>query len=444
MMNWLKGIIILNLLLLIIPCTGNYLGSKNHNDFKARHNDGIGTIPRAMQTSICPKLELHLSCTDYFVAIWDNTGEYVFDSYLDGHKVSTCYDPTKCYLFEIESYSDECEYQVTMDGQVTKTGKLTYNVFRDGLCEDPCPGQSEVIFVTYYMEGYGDTNYTFHSSGQGDKEATIIEGNTKSHCIDIDNCNIMARSKTGWTYFLHFDVNGAFTDSGGFDYAQTFGNCESNCSDVTLLISTNERDGDLNISIGTNEAELTNQVLSKGQTKNICIEKSKCTIVDGQGKAHYYFLRDGEVFDKGLSSEYRYFGPCKTKCTNRPALTDTERGQRIVTRLSAISGTAQLDDFNSAPYQSACWLIHDDLQQYTAENPKLIQRYVLSIIYFTTNGQNWIAPLGFLSGKNECDWQAVSCTDQLVTALYLGKWSNLLIASFLCPTFTYQNQHQII
>ena len=110
---------------------------------------------------------------------------------------------------------------------------------------------------------------------------------------------------------------------------------------------------------------------------------------------------------------------------HRPLLDETERDYALplVTRLSTVSGMTGKPDFNSARYQAACWLIHDDLQQYSAENPKLVQRYVLSIIYITTNGQNWTTPYGFLTGKDECDWQAVTCTNQLVTTLNLGKWS---------------------
>jgi len=125
------------------------------------------------------------------------------------------------------------------------------------------------------------------------------------------------------------------------------------------------------------------------------------------------------VFEKGWALEYRYFGPCRTACSKRPVLAETERGLSIVTRLATVSGMSQLTDFNSPRYKAACWLIYDDLLQISESDPKLIQRYVLGVIFFTTNGYNWTVPLGFLSGKDECNWSAVTCTDHSVTTLNL-------------------------
>ena len=164
-----------------------------------------------------------MSCSDYALAIWDSNGEYVFDSFIDGLQVNICYDPTQCYLFEMETYTDECDYKLMMGGKVSKTGKATYDVFRVGNCEDPCPGQRELVIATY-IDGYGNTDFRWYRSGQGDEEATIIEGNAKSYCIDIGACNIMARAKTGWTFFMYLE-NNQFINSGGFEYTKTFGNC---------------------------------------------------------------------------------------------------------------------------------------------------------------------------------------------------------------------------
>ena len=69
-----------------------------------------------------------MSCEDYYVAIWDGNGDYVFDSYLDGLIVDTCYDPNQCYFFEMESFSGECNYKIILDGVLAKSGKTTYDV----------------------------------------------------------------------------------------------------------------------------------------------------------------------------------------------------------------------------------------------------------------------------------------------------------------------------
>ena len=134
------------------------------------------------------------------------------------------------------------------------------------------------------------------------------------------------------------------------------------------------------------------------------------------------FFRDGVVYDRGFTPEYRLFGPCETVCMDRPVLASTQRGQDIVTRLSTVSGMRELADFNSERYQAACWLVNDDLKEYEANDPKLMQRYILAVIYLTTGGPNWEAQLGFMGGKDECVWEAVKCNDEgFVTYLYLGK-----------------------
>ena len=61
----------------------------------------------------------------------------------------------------------------------------------------------------------------------------------------------------------------------------------------------------------------------------------------------------------------------------------------VTTRLATVSGVAELADFNLARYKIACWLIHEDLHQCSAYDPTLIQRYVLSLLYFTTGGPDW-------------------------------------------------------
>ena len=107
MNKWLNVSTFLTLSLLFAPCIGTYSDAES-NVFH-RRQERAGTVSRSMQTANCPKMKLDMSCEDYFVAIWDGSGGYAFDSYMDGLTVDICYDPTQCYLFEMESYSDECD-----------------------------------------------------------------------------------------------------------------------------------------------------------------------------------------------------------------------------------------------------------------------------------------------------------------------------------------------
>ena len=121
-MNYLlKGNSFLTFLLLLVPCTANYWGIKKRHDSQRR------VTTRDLQTDNCPKMELDMSCKDYFIGIWDGNGDNVFDSDADGLIVDICYDPNQCYLFEMESYSDVCNYKIILDGVLAKSGK-TYDV----------------------------------------------------------------------------------------------------------------------------------------------------------------------------------------------------------------------------------------------------------------------------------------------------------------------------
>ena len=201
----------------------------------------------------------------------------------------------------------------------------------------------------------------------------------------------------------------------------TFGNCELSCPDTTLLMSTNPSDGGLNSTLTVDGIVTYDNYLNAGEEAYVCIDTSKCNILDAQGFAYYYFFNDGKVIDRGLSPEYRLLGPCVTICMGRPILAATERGRDIVTLLSTVSGMATLADFNSVRYKAACWLVNDDPRALEANDPKLIQRYVLSVIYLTTDGPNWEAQLSFMGGKDECSWEAVGCnTQNVVNYIYLG------------------------
>ena len=107
-----------------------------------------------------------------------------------------------------------------------KTGKLIYDAFQVGACDGRCQADQKEVHFLSYIEGYRDIPYTFRSASLGNEKGMIIEGDSTWYCIEADNCIIMARDKTGWIYFLHFDVDGSLLDSGGFEFTKTFGDCD--------------------------------------------------------------------------------------------------------------------------------------------------------------------------------------------------------------------------
>ena len=97
------------------------------------------------------------------------------------------------------------------------------------------------------------------------------------------------------------------------------------------------------------------------------------------------------------------------------------------------SGVAGIIDNPENPANQAYnWIVDDDPMQLCPGDSSLSQRYILALLYFTTQGDNWtkcrkdgLAPCAaenFLSGTTECEWGGVSCdSSQQVTKLNLGK-----------------------
>ena len=92
----------------------------------------------------------------------------------------------------------------------------------------------------------------------------------------------------------------------------------------------------------------------------------------------------------------------------------------------SISGQESIDDEYSPQRKAYMWIVHDDkLFQNTNEplnRDAIVQRYVLSVFYFATNGPLWIEN-NWLSGS-ECtdEWTGIKCNSQnQVISLYLGK-----------------------
>lgn len=90
------------------------------------------------------------------------------------------------------------------------------------------------------------------------------------------------------------------------------------------------------------------------------------------------------------------------------------------------------DAFPATKFQAQAldWLEADLGQDFLIDPTKdeleqLVQRFTLTVLWFATNGTEWINSDLWLSSINECTWQGVSCNEQLVTDLDLS--SNNLI-----------------
>ena len=96
------------------------------------------------------------------------------------------------------------------------------------------------------------------------------------------------------------------------------------------------------------------------------------------------------------------------KCDGNPVLTDSPRGRTITLIASTISGMTAISNVDSAQYRAACWLIYDDWRQMdpfdNTYSVALVQRYILAVLYYSTQGSAWDQSYDFISGNDACEW----------------------------------------
>lgn len=113
-----------------------------------------------------------------------------------------------------------------------------------------------------------------------------------------------------------------------------------------------------------------------------------------------------------------------------------DRIDGILAMLDAVADPDKIRD-NAFPQGLATtWLIEDDGFFVCPDDPNLIQRWALAVIYFSTAGDDWflcsdnptsldlcgaedpfVGETRFLSADGECDWAGISCTNNIVTEI---------------------------
>lgn len=70
---------------------------------------------------------------------------------------------------------------------------------------------------------------------------------------------------------------------------------------------------------------------------------------------------------------------------------------------ASLDGGAALSDPSSPQYKSLRWLSDNaNLENYS--DAQKFQRYILAVLYYSTNGDDWLRKDGWLSDDNECKW----------------------------------------
>jgi hypothetical protein len=132
--------------------------------------------------------------------------------------------------------------------------------------------------------------------------------------------------------------------------------------------------------------------------------------------------------------------PTVTTC---PGISEEERISQILDILDSVADPNEIRDNNTPQGLATTWIIAQDSYDICPDNPKLVQRWTLAVMYFSTNGDQWFqcsadpdandacgaeSPFEgkqrFLSNIQECEWAGISCINDCVTEIEYGRFSS--------------------
>jgi hypothetical protein len=87
-----------------------------------------------------------------------------------------------------------------------------------------------------------------------------------------------------------------------------------------------------------------------------------------------------------------------------------------------VSSQLALDTKGSPQNSALFWIAETDDRGLQLDNPHLIQRYVLTVLYYSADGSNWVNRDKYLSDALECQWFGVDCNNETMVV-------NLTLAS---------------
>jgi hypothetical protein len=126
-------------------------------------------------------------------------------------------------------------------------------------------------------------------------------------------------------------------------------------------------------------------------------------------------------------------GPSGTPAPTPPS--DASLARQADVRAILVDVTDPVTLEGDTPQRAAFdWIVYEDLLSPISnegmteeERSTLIQRYVLAVLYYATNGEGWFSNGDWLEGDiPECSWAIVTCVQEAVVALNSGDRNNMV------------------
>ncbi len=101
------------------------------------------------------------------------------------------------------------------------------------------------------------------------------------------------------------------------------------------------------------------------------------------------------------------------------------REQQVQELVLTATSDQVLSNKKSPQYRAYQWILNDDPRHVSGDDPDLLQRYILAILYFSTNNTTraattWINAHEWMSLQHECNWFGIGCEEEALITLAAG------------------------
>ncbi|KAL7551210.1 hypothetical protein ACHAWF_014424 [Thalassiosira exigua] len=93
--------------------------------------------------------------------------------------------------------------------------------------------------------------------------------------------------------------------------------------------------------------------------------------------------------------------------SSSPTPNPTKRPTSAMQTINRLSGKNSLRDPFSPQFRAAEWIVDRDPLAMRYDDPRFVQRYVLAVFYYATDGGSWRNRFGWMSSKHECEWYGI-------------------------------------